>query len=96
MMKEDSKKFVTKEEVGQIWDSTREATNTLSDLYNRVYKYSHWITNLSIGILGFFLATLLQIKSSGTIPYKLLAISALFFCSIAIVIGFYFKIRLIW
>lgn len=84
---------VSKEEVGPLWDSAVKSTLELKQLLDRIYKYSNWLTNLSILILGFFLATLLQIKSKVIIPNKILAGSAIFFSCLSIIIGFYFKIR---
>lgn len=91
----DKKNVVTKEEVGIIWNDLEEQVTIFQKLLNRVNRYSNWVTNMSIGLLGFFFALLFQIK---TIPGLTLQLSStiviIFIClGLAILIGFYIKIR---
>ena len=92
-MKKKDNISVTKEELGDVWSYAENALSELKELHNRIYKYSNWLTNLGILLLGFFLAILFQLKSQGIIPSKFLAASVLFFLCCSIGIGFYFKIR---
>jgi len=89
----NSKVSVTKEEIGDLWNVVEKSTKELLNLLDRIYKYSSWITNVSIALLGFYLAILLQFKSKGEIPYLINSIFILLFLCSAIIIGFYLRIR---
>lgn len=92
-MKDESKVYVTKEEVGELWNVAEKSAKELSTLLDRIYQYSSWITNASMALLGFYLAILLQFKSKGEIPYLVSSISILFLLCSAIIIGFYVKAK---
>jgi hypothetical protein len=94
-MSKTEKISVTKEEVGPIWDKLDEQINVHWELLNRIYKYSHWVINLSLGLLGFFFAFLLQIKMKidNSPPFINSAIIILVSLGLSITIGFYIRIR---
>ncbi len=91
----DKKVVVTKDEVGPIWDNTKEQLTILWELFNRIYKYSNWVTNLGIGLLGFFFALLFQIKTNTKYSLEIdkLIIWIFIDLGLCISIGFYIRIR---
>jgi hypothetical protein len=91
----DKKIVVTKKEVGPIWDNAEEQVTILWELLNRIYKYSNWVTNLSIGLLCFFFALLFQIKTSTdhTLQINSTIVCIFVYLGLSIIIGFYIRIR---
>jgi TRAP-type C4-dicarboxylate transport system permease large subunit len=58
------------------------------DLLKKINNYSTWGTNISLGLLGFYLAVLLQYKSAGAIPFKIYSIIVLAIIVVCLIIGF--------
>jgi hypothetical protein len=94
-MSKNEKISVTKEKVGPLWDKLEEQINVHWELLNRIYKYSHWVMNLSLGLLGFFFAILMQIKMKIDNPPPFITSAIIIFISLglSISIGFYIRVR---
>lgn len=82
-----------------IVDASNEE-NFIQDYNQFVEKFSsqlsksiNWLTNISIGLLGFFVALLLQLKFNDFSISSFLTISSLSFLSISVLMGLYFKIK---
>jgi uncharacterized integral membrane protein len=66
---------------------------TFFELVNRYYKYGNWITNISMSLLGFYIAVLFHYKS---IEYNIvggLSIPAILLIIASVVIGIILKIK---
>ena len=62
--------------------------------FGKFQRFNKWMLSVDLGILGFFLTILLQIKGESGVPYKYLAIIGLIFPLVSILSGFYFRYRL--
>ena len=93
MMKNDENISVSMDEIPEEYEKYKKAEKEMYDLASKIYSYSSWATNISVGVLGFFIAVLLQLKSENAIFNITNIIIALFFITASISIGFYLKIR---
>ena len=55
---------VKREEMKEVWDTTKSAVDQFKITFEKPYKYSIWMTNVNLGLLGFYIAFLLQIKDN--------------------------------
>lgn len=84
---------VGKEEVGEDWERADKALKIFENLLEDGFRFSTWVTNSSLALLGFYFALLIQFKLSEVnylnyttfFPFGTLVISLL--------LGFYLKIR---
>jgi TRAP-type C4-dicarboxylate transport system permease large subunit len=90
MKKIDNKDIIKAEEgVVEIDDQyVNGFIDSVYDLLKKINSYSTWGTNISLGLLGFYLAVLLQYKSAGVIPFKLFSIIVLAIIVVCLIIGF--------
>lgn len=77
---------VSREEIKEIWDRTESEAEKFKSLLDRPYKYSLWLTNVSLGLFGFYVAVLLQIRNTEPLQDK--ASTILTFIILLISIGY--------
>lgn len=92
-MTKEKKISVSKEDMEEEWTAFEKAVLDFRELVNKLYGYSSWVTNVAIANLGFTLAVLLQLKSQKALFATHQIIVVLLALGIAIIIGFYLKIR---
>ena len=93
MENNQDKIFVKKDEIKETWNSLEQTLKNINQLISNIHKYSSWATNVSIAILGFILAILMQLKSQNAI-FDIHIILSIFIClGFSIAIGFYLKIK---
>lgn len=78
-----------KESIGNI----EIALNDFKTVLNRPYKFANWITNLSVGLLGFYIAILLQMRGSGPLTCKIWILIILTINIIPIGFGIIFRLK---
>lgn len=84
---------VHRKEMKETWDETINELHKVQNLLERPYKYSNWITNLSFGLLGFYIAFLIQLKNNGAFESKIEVILTLLIIVAPIVMGVIFRIK---
>lgn len=66
---------------------------TFFELVNRYYKYGNWITNISMSLLGFYIAILLHYKSINQAIIIYLAVPIVVLLIVSVGIGIYLKMK---
>lgn len=67
--------------------------NRFESLFNQFYQIPNWLTNVSLAMLGFHVALLLQLKFNNIDIVTTLAIAPLILLMVSILIGFYLKFQ---
>lgn len=75
-------------EIPDIESEAQKFLDSIYELFGRLNSYSTWGTNVSLGLLGFYLAVLLQYQSAGGIPHKIYSFVVLFILGFCLIIGF--------
>jgi ABC-type molybdate transport system permease subunit len=88
-----SNNTIHREEMKETWDTTKNELQKALQLLEKPYKYANWITNLSFGLLGFYIAFLMQLKTNGAIESKIEVILTFLIIVTPIVLGFIFRIK---
>ncbi len=84
---------VRREEMKEVWDSTRKAIDQFKITFEKPYRYSLWMTNVNLGLLGFYIAFLLQIKGNDSFPSKFHILIILFIIIVPITIGVFYRFK---
>jgi len=84
---------VSMDEIPEEFEKFKKTEKEFYDLVSTLYNYSTWATNISIALLGFFIAVLLQLKSADAIFGIIHIIIVLVILTGSISIGFFLKIR---
>ena len=92
-MKNEDKIFLTMDEISDDFQKFKLAQKDMFDLVSKIYGYSSWATNVSIGLLGFFIVVLIQLKSQNALFGIYFIYAALFILVTSIILGFILKFR---
>jgi len=88
---EDSKS-INRDEISNEWSELEESLLLVKEVLNKIFKFSSWVTGASLGLLGFYIALLLQIKlSQQSIPSIEIAILLILPILLSIGIGIYLR-----
>ncbi len=84
---------LSKSDAQQLKDSVAKAQDALDEVLAKPYKFATWVTNICLGFLAFFVALLLQMKSS---DHKINIGSSMVFTVLVLIpisIGFILRIK---
>ena len=84
---------VKREEMKEVWDTTKSAVDQFKITFEKPYKYSIWMTNVNLGLLGFYIAFLLQIKDNKPFQDKFHILMTLTILIVPIVIGIFYRFK---
>jgi hypothetical protein len=84
---------VRRDEMKEVWDTTRNSIDQFKITFEKPYKYSLWMTNVNLGLLGFYIAFLLQIKNGEPFQNKFHILMILTFIIVPIAIGVFYRFK---
>jgi len=84
---------IKREDIKDVWDKTRNEIDRFKITFEKPYKYSIWLTNSCLGLLGFYIAVLLQIKGNSPLDRKFEILTILIIIIIPIAFGIFFRFK---
>jgi len=84
---------VKREEMMEVWDEIKRAVDEFKITFEKPYKYSIWITNVNLGLIGFYIAFLLQIKDNKPFQDKLHILMTLTILIVPVAIGIFYRFK---
>lgn len=79
---------ITLDENKELYDKAYSAVNAISTLND---KRHNWFTNASIGLLGYFVALLVQLKIESKIPFIIFVVIIMTLLCVNIILGLIYK-----
>jgi hypothetical protein len=89
----DEKVCVKREEIPDTWEKMEKAVKELEIFISKPFEYSKWITNVSLAMLGFYIAVLIQIRSQNLILNKSIPLFIIVLTFISVIIGLIIRLK---